>query len=146
MREATSGFGNLSIFWWLNEPLKNAAKKAIALADLDELRKELRSSKIPRCSDVTECHSFPKRKTFIVTRRCKMFCRSLLAGVFPKLCQIGFIYAQPFLTNTFIKYIDSPEKNRFSNAGYALIGAYILVFVGAAVSPIGSWHFYPAPY
>jgi hypothetical protein len=68
----------------------------------------------------------------------KTFRWSLLAGVFPKLCQIGFIYAQPFLINTLIKYIDSPKKNGSSNVGYALIGAYIIVFVGAAVSPIGS--------
>lgn len=86
MREATSGFANLSIFWWLNEPLKNGAKKVIALADLDELREDFRSEtlqssleetwgqgsrKIPRCSDVTECHSCPKRKTFTVTRHCE---------------------------------------------------------------------------
>lgn len=43
VREATSGFANLSIFWWLNEPLKNGARKVIALQDLDELAEDFRS-------------------------------------------------------------------------------------------------------
>jgi hypothetical protein len=32
-----SGFANLSVFWWLNIPLKKGAKKLITLADLEEL-------------------------------------------------------------------------------------------------------------
>lgn len=47
--------------------------------------------------------------------------------------QTGFTYSQPFLINTFINYIDSPKKSS-SNVGYALIGAYMLIFFGAAVS------------
>ena len=71
----------------------------------------------------------------------KTFLWPLLAGVFPRLCQTGFTYAQPFLINALITHIDSPEKNGSSNVGYALIGAYILVFFGAAVSSFGNWHF-----
>ena len=43
VREATSGFANLSIFWWLNEPLKKGSRKVIGLKDLDELAEDFRS-------------------------------------------------------------------------------------------------------
>jgi len=43
IREATSGFANLSIFWWLNQLLKNGSKKVITLADLDDLPEDFRS-------------------------------------------------------------------------------------------------------
>jgi ATP-binding cassette subfamily C (CFTR/MRP) protein 1 len=68
----------------------------------------------------------------------KTFRSSLLAGVFPRLCQTGFTYAQPFLISTLINHLDAPEKS--SNVGYALIGAYVLVFLGAAVSSGRSSH------
>lgn len=41
MREATGGFANRSMFWWLNQPLRNEARKIIALKDLDELGERL---------------------------------------------------------------------------------------------------------
>lgn len=62
----------------------------------------------------------------------KTFRWSLLAGVFPRLCLTGFTYAQPFLITTLINHVESSDVK--SNAGYALIGAYLLVFFGAAVS------------
>jgi ATP-binding cassette subfamily C (CFTR/MRP) protein 1 len=46
MREATSGFANLSIFWWLNELLKNGARKIVALEDLDGLGEDFRADKL----------------------------------------------------------------------------------------------------
>lgn len=59
---------------------------------------------------------------------------SLLAGVFPRLCVTGFTYAQPFLINTLINYLESSDPNFARNDGYGLIAAYIIVFFGAAVS------------
>ena len=57
----------------------------------------------------------------------------MLAGVLPRLCLTGFTYAQPFLINTLINFVDSENPDVNLNSGYGLIGAYILVFFGAAV-------------
>lgn len=58
----------------------------------------------------------------------------LLASVFPRLCLIGFNFSQPFLITAAIKLSQSPVTPQSQNEGYGLIGAYILVYVGIAVS------------
>lgn len=73
------------------------------------------------------------KKHSLLFATAKTFRQSLLAGVFPRLCQTGFTYAQPFLINTLINHVDTSNYSS-SNIGYALIGAYVLVFFGAAVS------------
>jgi ATP-binding cassette subfamily C (CFTR/MRP) protein 1 len=75
----------------------------------------------------------PEKYDLLVTTA-KSFRWSILAGVFPRLCMTGFTYAQPFLINTLINYIESSDQNVNQNYGYGLIGAYVLVFFGAAVS------------
>jgi ATP-binding cassette subfamily C (CFTR/MRP) protein 1 len=75
----------------------------------------------------------PAKHALLVTTA-KSFRWSILAGVFPRLCMTGFTYAQPFLINTLINYIESPDPDVNINRGYGLIGAYMLVFFGAAVS------------
>jgi hypothetical protein len=75
----------------------------------------------------------PGKHALLVTTA-KSFRWSILAGVFPRLCVTGFTYSQPFLINTLINYIESPDPNVNKNYGYGLIGAYVLVFFGAAVS------------
>lgn len=62
----------------------------------------------------------------------------LLASVFPRLCLIGFNFSQPFLITAAIELSQSPVTPKSQNEGYGLIGAYILVYVGIAVSQFPS--------
>ncbi len=58
----------------------------------------------------------------------------LLAAIFPRLCLIGFSFAQPFLINRAILFANSPDTLENRNVGYGLVGAYFLVYIGIAVS------------
>ena len=60
--------------------------------------------------------------------------RPLLAAAFPRLCLIGFSFAQPFLINRAILFASSPDTPENRNVGYGLIGAFVLVYIGIAVS------------
>jgi hypothetical protein len=51
--------------------------------------------------------------------------------VIPRLCLTGFTFAQPFLINALILYID---ENAPASNGKAMIGAYALVYLGIAIS------------
>lgn len=53
--------------------------------------------------------------------------------VIPRLFQIGFTYAQPFLVTAAINLAATPQTQPYNNNGYGLIGAYILVYSGIAV-------------
>ncbi len=58
----------------------------------------------------------------------------LLAGVLPRLCLIGFNFAQPFLITRAVDLANAPVTQINNNIGYGLIGAYALVYIGIAVS------------
>lgn len=57
-----------------------------------------------------------------------------MSAAIPKLCYIGFTYAQPFLITQAIALASTPEIQRYDNLGYGLIGAYVIVYTGIAVS------------
>ena len=56
---------------------------------------------------------------------------SILAGVIPRLCTTGFRFAQPFLVQRVLSFLDGPDES--NNVGYGLIGAYVVVYIGLAV-------------
>lgn len=67
---------------------------------------------------------------------------AFLYGVFPRLCLIGFRYAQPFLLSRTVNFASNPTEP--DAVGWALTGAFGLVFVGLAVSN-GSYCMCPTP-
>jgi ATP-binding cassette, subfamily C (CFTR/MRP), member 1 len=62
----------------------------------------------------------------------------ILLPVIPRLALMGFTFCQPFLVNTFLNYLQDPSEDSTPNVGYALIGAYGLVYFGMAVSASNS--------
>lgn len=56
----------------------------------------------------------------------------LLLPVVPRLCLTAFTFAQPFLINKTLNYVDDQSPN--SDYGKGLIGAWALVYLGLAVS------------
>lgn len=60
--------------------------------------------------------------------------KPILAVVFPRLCFIGFTFAQPFLISTTLEWAESDGNADDADQGYGLIGAWFLVYVGIAVS------------
>lgn len=63
----------------------------------------------------------------------KAFIGPLAIPIIPRLFQIGFTYAQPFLITAAINLAATPQTQEFNNNGYGLIGAYFLVYTGIAV-------------
>lgn len=61
-----------------------------------------------------------------------------MTAVIPKLFEVAFTYAQPFLINAAIKLAVQPNDTEHNNTGYGLIGAYAIVYTGLAVSCIYS--------
>lgn len=57
----------------------------------------------------------------------------VLSIVFPRLCLIGFNYAQTFFIERVITTLNQPESHNTRNDGYGLIGAAALIYCGKAV-------------
>jgi len=64
----------------------------------------------------------------------KTFKRQLLSAVLPRLALIAFTFAQPFLINRVIRFVDEPTTPLTKSIGYGLIGATSLIFLGISVS------------
>lgn len=52
-------------------------------------------------------------------------------GIFPRICLIGFRYAQPFLLSRTVDFANNPSDP--DAIGWALTGAFGIVFGGMAV-------------
>lgn len=58
---------------------------------------------------------------------------TILAASLPRLAYTGFTFAQPFLIDRVLSFTSSSPENRPANVAYGLIGAYAIVYIGAAV-------------
>lgn len=62
-----------------------------------------------------------------------------LAAFVPRLLWTAFKFAQPFLINTTIKWVEAEQSKTSKKTGYGLIAAYGLVYVGLALSQALYW-------
>lgn len=58
---------------------------------------------------------------------------NFLAGVLPRLAYSGFLFAQPFLVERVLDFIDEARNPNTDSTAYGLIGGYAIVYVGIAV-------------
>jgi ATP-binding cassette, subfamily C (CFTR/MRP), member 1 len=61
------------------------------------------------------------------------FRRDVLAAVIPRLCFIGFSFAQPFLINRVIRFVGEADDDDRMGVMGGLIGATALTYISIAV-------------
>lgn len=67
----------------------------------------------------------------------RAFFFSFSSAIIPRLCQTAFTFAQPFMIETTVNFVGESSPN--STYGKGLIGAWVLVYLGLAVSdPVDS--------
>ncbi|KAH9869491.1 hypothetical protein IAQ61_006697 [Plenodomus lingam] len=139
--ETTSGIYKSASFWWLNELFKKGFSSSIGLDDLFHLDKHLKAEYLHEALGTawSKVHNSGSHSLFLATmNRLKW---PVLAVVPPRLALIGFNFCQPFLINRAVTFSQQSTSSETTNIGYGLIGAYILVFVGIAVSSGQYMHF-----
>jgi ATP-binding cassette subfamily C (CFTR/MRP) protein 1 len=63
----------------------------------------------------------------------------IIQTIFPRACLTALMFCQPFLINRTIRLSQEAITEQTTQAGYGLIGAYFLVYVGIAVRAFLSW-------
>jgi len=56
-----------------------------------------------------------------------------LAGIIPRLANVVFCFAQPFLVERVLDFMNEPEHANSDNYARGLVAAYGIVYVGLAV-------------
>ncbi|OOO14952.1 ABC transporter related protein [Aspergillus oryzae] len=124
--EATSGIVNLSFVWWINRLFMTGYRKLMGNRDLYDLEPGLASGLAGERLKREPAKS--KLSPPCVFVRC--FWMEFLAVVWPRLCLIGFSFAQPFLIMAAVQHVERPMTTETRNRGYGLIGATFLVYLG----------------
>ncbi|KAI8314010.1 ABC transporter atnG [Colletotrichum sp. SAR11_59] len=125
-KEVTSGTFNRSVFFWLTSLFINGYRNILKLEDLYPLDPKLASEPLyKKLADAPGA---------LFNTWLRVFAGPMSAAVVPKLFQIGFNYAQPLLIQQAIELAGLPQTGEYRNRGFGLIGAYVLVYTGIAVS------------
>ncbi|GAA89080.1 hypothetical protein AKAW_07194 [Aspergillus luchuensis IFO 4308] len=138
--ESTSGVFARTVFWWLNRLFVIGFRKLLTLEDLFPTDSDLDSGCLKRNigkawkkyqSSQTRSLIFA---TFISLRW------AVLRTIFPRLCLIGFSYAQTFFIQRAMEQLHRPDTQSTRNEGYGLIGAAALIYGGIAISTVHYKH------
>lgn len=149
--EATSGFWSLCFVWWLNSLFVAGFQKLLTTDDLSGMDINMTSQVIghklqkawDECSELFPdvnllfdilTHFRNSKGIVCITNGCSWLFRcTLIAAAFPRLCMVGFTFAQPFLIASAIKYLENSNPTQNRNDGFGMIGGAFLIYFGIAV-------------
>lgn len=133
--ESTSGIVNRSVLWWINDMFSQGFNTALSLDNLYTLTPELTSATLgERVQKEWDSRKRPESRFEFVWVIIKVLRWQLLSVAVPRLCRIGFSFAQPFLIYRAVSLLLQPDGEMTKNEGYGLIGATALVYLGLAIS------------
>jgi ATP-binding cassette subfamily C (CFTR/MRP) protein 1 len=136
--EATSGIYSRASFWWLNEIMTTGFRRVIHEEDLFPVEDEISSIVLKRRAETLWAKADKKctHALFWSTLNANRY--KFAVGILPRLCLIGFRYAQPFLLSRTVNHVASKEES--DNIGWGLTGAFFIVFLGMAVTSAVYYH------
>ncbi|KAK4133595.1 P-loop containing nucleoside triphosphate hydrolase protein [Trichocladium antarcticum] len=129
--EATSSIYSRSFFWWLNPLFRLGYGRELVVDDLFVLDKHLQASYCYARFRAT-CTTVGNKSLLLASYGVLKW--SVLQTILPRALLTLFTYCQPFLLNHAIRLSQEPITEKTTQRGYGLIGAYLLVYVGIAVS------------
>ncbi|PTB80416.1 P-loop containing nucleoside triphosphate hydrolase protein [Trichoderma longibrachiatum ATCC 18648] len=123
--EETSGLYNRAVFAWVAPLLRTGFERLLQPADLFPLDEKMGAS------GLNERFWWHWRKGFTL--------RSAVSAVIvPRLALLAFTICQPLVLTRFLGFLN--DESQPVNIGYALVGAYGLVYLGIAATQALYWH------
>ena len=132
--EATSGIYSRYSFWWLNPLFRKGYSNVLTVEGLYPLDKHLTTEYLySTIQPAWTLQPRGKANSLFLLMWSKL--KWHILAVFPyRLALVGFTFCQPFLIDTAIHISSAPITADSTNSGYGLIGAYLLVYGGIAVT------------
>ncbi|RLM01585.1 hypothetical protein CFD26_108938 [Aspergillus turcosus] len=133
--ESTSGVWNKMLFWWVNPLLWKGSRTILEPNDLQMVAEKLHGVALEKVHPSVLAEIADRdRKYGLFSALMRAFWLPIVSAGFPRLCLLGFTFAQPFLINQTVTFVSQSVEEGTQNAGYGLIGAFALVYIGLAVS------------
>jgi ATP-binding cassette subfamily C (CFTR/MRP) protein 1 len=132
--ESLSGTINRSLYWWINSLFSRGYQGILNLESLWPTDHSLASDKLlQRYSSIWDNIEDKKKKNALAYSLLGSIKWPLVEMVIPRLCLIGFRFAQPLLLASFVNFTSKPEGPEKKNIGYGLIGATALAYFGSGI-------------
>ncbi|KAI8624704.1 putative ABC multidrug transporter [Xylariaceae sp. FL1651] len=139
--EETSGIFSLGVFFWLNRLFLAGYNKVLKVKDLYPLDSTLDAQLLhDKFSTNIDYENLKGDKYGLVKVLIRTLNINLLLPIPPRLAMLGFTLAQPFFTESLLKYLSNPKRD--PNIDYGFIGASILIYAGIAISAALYWYFH----
>ncbi|RAL60312.1 hypothetical protein DID88_000088 [Monilinia fructigena] len=129
--EVTSGIYSRSFFWWLNNLMTTGFQRIIRNEDLYPIDEKMSSQYLYARAQNTWDRCDHTRSHILLWSTLKATRGAFAFGILPRLCIIGFRYAQPFLLQRTVGFAN--DESQPNSIGWGLTGAFGLVFLGLAV-------------
>ncbi|KAF9873913.1 ABC transporter [Colletotrichum karsti] len=131
--EATSGIIGRGFFWWLNDLMTRGFKANLSPATLYNIDEGLHSEKLLHRLLLRWEQRKETGRNALVLALFSSTKTACLAAALPRLLLIGFKFAQPFLINRIINYVDGNKGTDQKSVGYGLIAATAIIYLGTAI-------------
>ncbi|MBE3043327.1 hypothetical protein IMZ48_12300 [Candidatus Bathyarchaeota archaeon] len=131
----------MATYSWLSRLFVTGYKKVLNLDDLFPLDQALDAEGLQESLDHLFHSSSSKHQRHgmgLAKALAKALARPLLFPIGPRAALIAFRFCQPFLIRTLLDHMSRSEPSR--NAGYGLIGAAVLIYLGMAFSTALYWY------
>ncbi|KAI2469971.1 P-loop containing nucleoside triphosphate hydrolase protein [Annulohypoxylon bovei var. microspora] len=127
------GVFSRSLFLWLNPLFLLGYSKSLSMEDLQPLENSLTSTVLYKKVEKTWNLCDKSYKHSLAWAVIRAFFKELTFLSIPRVALIGFTIVQPFLVERTLDYI-SKQATQPREYGYGLLGAYVLVYGGLAIS------------
>ena len=140
--EETCGIISLCLSLWLEGILRRGLRWHISLADLYDLDASMSAQHL----EISFMQQWRKPRSSQRDHRTLSWCcahvlKGPLLGVIPlRLALLAFTLLQPLLLQSLLTYLG--EANPSRNVGNGLIGAYVFVYLGVAISMNIYWYYH----
>ncbi|KAH8646856.1 putative ABC transporter [Xylariales sp. PMI_506] len=132
-KESTSSPLGQALFLWLNELLVMGWQAVLKPGMLPAVDEKLDLENVHRKLQTSWLSVNHKRRNALILAMFQAFKFDILIVVAPRLCLIGLSLAQPFIIGQTVTFLEG-ESTASTNIGYGLLGAFVLVFIGIAIS------------
>ncbi|RDW75794.1 hypothetical protein BP5796_06615 [Coleophoma crateriformis] len=136
--EEICGFWGRSFFIWILPLFKHGYTTILTLDNMGQIDQELQGKPAhERLEAVWKADTSHKHAMLKSTLRAYLW--PFLSAVFPRLFLTGFTFSQPFLITATVTYFEMPDTPETKYYGQALVGAFVLAYLGMAVSTAIYW-------
>lgn len=132
--EATAGIISKSLQFWLNSLFVTGFRAKLTVDHLSRLDPDLAGAHLShKFKNAWMSRRRPERRLEFAYAVLRAFWKQLALAAFPRLLDIALTFAQVFLIQRTLTFLEGPatEENQF--VGYSLIGATALIYLGLAV-------------